>query len=779
MHKEKIGLYEARINQFIKRIKNDIIIDTIPLQAEYSKTKEPVSFSAKNKGKFKKISEGNKWGDAWECGWFHITGTVPKDWKGKNVVAKLNFDGEACIFDESGCPIFGLTSGSVFDVGRVKDIYRLFEPSKGGEKVDMWVETGANNLFGVGGNPDFKSNVTELKLATFNEDVWHLNLDLNILANLMEILPKSSVRKARLFRTLNSAVNLYANSSANAVKCRKLLKPLLSSPAYASDLNAVCVGHAHIDTGWLWPVRESIRKCARTFSSQLDMMDKYPDYVFGASQAQHYQFVKDHYPELYKKIKARVKEGRWELQGGTWVENDMNIVSGESLVRQFLQGKNFYMDEFGVDVKNLWLPDVFGYSSALPQIMEKSGVDYFLTQKISWSQFNEFPHNTFIWRGIDGTETLTHFPPENTYNSALNPKGLINAQGNLKEKDIIDEYMVLFGTGNGGGGPREDHIERGLRQQNLEGVPKVKFGKASDFFENLEKYRDELDVWDGELYLELHRGTYTTQSRTKRFNRKLENRLSEVEFLYSNLPASKYPRKELERIWRNMLMNQFHDIIPGSSITRVYDEAEEQYAANIADCKELVKSAASDLFDKDKNSVTLFNTLSWDYTQPIPLPDDCEIRKIKDQDGNEVPVQYGKDGASVMVTIPAQSFVTLTKSAKLAKNEKKLDGLTLENDLVKYQFNKNGELVKALDKETERQILEEGKVNVQLLVSRTIKRPYRRRSHTTGRVDPGCKQNQDRFTVCTTLLLKNNLPGIFGIGQNSGNKITHLLIRST
>ena len=320
--------------------------------------------------------------------------------------------------------------------------------------------------------------------------------------------------------------------------------------AQFSALSVCAVGHSHIDVGYLWPVRESIRKAARTFASQLSLMDIYPDYIFGASQAILYQMVKENYPGLYQKIRRRVKEGRWEVQGGMWVEADCNLISGESIVRQFLHGKNFFRDEFGVEVKNLWLPDVYGYSGNMPQIIRKAGCDFFLTQKISWSQINQFPHNTFRWRGIDGTEVITHFPPENTYNALSDPARRIKAQNEYRENAFLNEFLSLFGIGNGGGGPTEEYVERELRMRNREGCPKSVFGRADNFFERLAKQEKKLPVWTGELYLEFHRGTLTSQARTKHGNRRCEQALATLEFMASSLPLEEYPGKTLDHAWK-------------------------------------------------------------------------------------------------------------------------------------------------------------------------------------------------------------------------------------
>lgn len=540
-------LYLDRIEKFMTRMADKIVVESIPFSAEYSWSKEPVAFKDRLKGTYKPIKEGEVWGGTWESAWFHLRSAVPKEWKGKKVVAHLDFEGEGLVVLPDGMPLQGITHKSIFSKDFRREYVHLFDSAKGGEEVDLWVEAAGNSMFGVfldadppAIDPDrfgkYEGKVIAMRLSTFDLELWHLLLDMEILLGLVSTLEGASVRKARIIKCLTASIDVFADRQENAIKSRHVLEEALTQPATASDLRAMAVGHAHIDTGWLWPVRETIRKCIRTFSSQIKLLEKYPQYVFGASQPQHYQFVKDHAPMLYEKIKQYVKEGRWELQGGMWVEADCNLISGESMIRQFLYGKNFFMDEFGVEVKNLWLPDVFGYSASMPQIMVKSGVDYFLTQKLSWSQINDFPHHTFNWRGIDGTEILTHFPPENTYGSQLNTKFIIPGRDNFKEKSFIDEFICLFGVGDGGGGPKEENIEYGMRLESLEGAPKVRFGRADTFFENLAQYKDQVATWVGELYLELHRGTLTSQAFVKRANRKLELELRELEILWSCLP---------------------------------------------------------------------------------------------------------------------------------------------------------------------------------------------------------------------------------------------------
>lgn len=714
-------LYRKKIRLFIDRLGKDCIVDHRPLTAVFGHSAAPVPFHQRRRLTYRRITEGERWGQTWDSAWFHLRGTVPAAWRGKHVVAQLEFSGEGLVFSSAGVPLQGLTNGSVFGPAgeeSARTIYPLFTSPRGGERVDLWVETAANGLFGVSRDPDppraaparhgsYEGKVNRLRMGVFDDVLWHLWLDMDLLFRLMLALPESSTRRARILRGLDEAANRFADTPANAETCRALLAPLLRQPAAASAPRITAVGHAHIDTAWLWPVRETVRKTARTFASQLALIRRYPDYVFGASQPQLYAFVKKTYPALYAKIRDAVKDGRWELQGAMWVEADCNIIGGESMVRQVLHGKNFFRDEFGVDVRNLWLPDVFGYSASMPQLLKRAGVDYFLTQKLSWSQFNQFPHTTFRWRGIDGTEILTHFPPENTYNSILHPEGLCKAETNFREKEVLDEMLCLFGIGDGGGGPKAEQIERGRRQRNLEGVPRVQFGRADAFFDRLARLAPTLPLWSGELYLELHRGTLTTQGRTKRGNRKLEMALRATEYLCACLSPRLYPRKALDGVWKCLLINQFHDIIPGSSIHSVYEQTEREHAAGLASCGELQQAAATRLFRRDAQSLTLVNTLNSSVTQPVVLPEGWHVG-LADAQGVAVPVQKEKDGTTVAaVNLLPQGIITLTRSGHASPTVRG-SRLVLENSRVRYEFTPDGQLAKAYDKQAAREIIEPG-----------------------------------------------------------------------
>ncbi|MBN2354998.1 alpha-mannosidase [candidate division KSB1 bacterium] len=710
-------LYEARIEVFLERLKTYYYQHELPLIAEFCPFDPPIPFSQRRKGAYRPIRVGEKWGDAWQVAWFHISGQVPAGWKGKRVIARLNLGGEGCIFDSDGVPVQGLSWHSLWLPEFKRDRYLIAEKAKGGEKIDLWIEATASQIFGLRLLRDpaqddakrhghFEAVVQDLTLAVFRQDIWQLYLDCFVLHNLMKSLPERSVRRARILYTLNRMIDQFQPDETAVSTARTMLKEVLVQKSNASSLRAVAVGHAHLDTGWLWPVSETVRKCARTFSTQIALMEQYPDYIFGASQAQHYAFVKQVYPGLYKKIGEKIKSGRWEIQGGMWVEPDCNLISGESMVRQILHGKRFFREEFGVEVRNLWLPDVFGYSAAMPQILKKSGLDSMVTQKISWNQFNRFPHHSFIWQGIDGSEIVVHFPPEDTYNSELLPSGLVHAQENFEERDRLNEFLVLYGMGDGGGGPTEEMIESGLRQRDLEGSPCIHFEAAQKMLDRLGRKKHLMHRWQGELYLEIHRGTLTTQAFIKKMNRYCENRLREVEFLYSLLPFKIYPYDELDELWKTVLLNQFHDILPGSSLKIVYDTTRKQYEQVLTRLAELSQKAGQKLLRSEENSLTLINTLSCDYNRPIVLPDDWRGCKVYDKNDALLPVQESEGKSAVLVDIPPMSAIVLKKGRKQKPTAESLpEQPVLENNWIRYEFAVDGTLKRIYDKHAQRQVL--------------------------------------------------------------------------
>jgi alpha-mannosidase len=406
----------------------------------------------------------------------------------------------------------------------------------------------------------------------------------------------ADARRWQILRAIDRALDRLdvADAAGTASAARAQLATVLDSPARASAHRISAVGHAHIDSAWLWPVRETVRKVARTCASVTELMDSHPQLLYAMSSAQQFAWLADHRPEVFARVAERVKAGQFLPVGGMWVESDTNLPGGEALARQFAYGKRYFLDEFGVETEEVWLPDSFGFSAALPQLIALSGSRWFLTQKISWNQTNRFPHHTFWWEGMDGTRIFTHFPPVDTYNSELSGVELSYAARNFAEKASGTGSVVPFGYGDGGGGPTREMLARAARLADLEGSPRVVIERPADFFARTEAEYSDAPVWSGELYLETHRGTYTSQARTKQGNRRSEHLLREAE-LWSATAAVRYgleyPYESLEHIWRIILLQQFHDIISGSSIHWVHREAEAKYAAVAAELGRLIEGA--------------------------------------------------------------------------------------------------------------------------------------------------------------------------------------------
>ena len=691
-------------------------------------------------GPWRPIAIGEAWGRAWETAWFRVQGSVPREWAGRPVVAHLDFGSEGLVLDPDGRLLTGITTGSIWEPAFKRDRVPLFDACRGGERVELLIEATAASLFGVFTEFDpaadaphrygrYEGELRFARLAAFQPELWHLWLDLKCLLGLIRRLPEKSVRRARLIRAGSLAADRFAGLEERAVDARAILAAELYRPAEPSALGVTAVGHAHIDTAWLWPVEETVRKCARTFASQVSLLDRYPGYVFGASQAQHYIFVRERHPELYQRIRELVAEGRWEVQGGMWVEPDCNLIDGESMVRQLLHGLCFFREEFGVDVDNLWLPDVFGYSAALPQILRRSGIDSFLTQKMSWNQWNDFPHTSFVWRGLDGSEVLAHFPPENTYNSPLDPEAIIPGGENFREKGFLDEFLCLFGVGDGGGGPKEEHLETGRRMHDLEGAPRVVFGRADGFFARLRARRDDLPVWVGELYLELHRGSLTSQARVKQGNRRLEQALRIVELLWSMRPIEEYPAAALDRLWKLTLLHQFHDILPGSSIHRAYDRTHADHEAALAECSRLIEEAGRCLLTVEAGAVTLFHPHDDPFDGVVELGTVAPGGWFDASSGRRVPLQEEEGRSVARVRIEPYSFLSLRPDGR----GRGVDGtdsrsarcrwiavdpaagpIEIENERVRYEFDHDGRLLRGWDKEAGREIMAEGEVGNRL-----------------------------------------------------------------
>ena len=480
-----------------------------------------------------------------------------------------------------------------------------------------------------------------------------LALDVEVLLGLMGGLPVRDPRRHEVLRALERCWTAY-DLDADPAAAREALKDVMSAPASRTADKISAVGHAHIDSAWLWPVRETVRKCARTFSNVAALGAQYPELVFACSQAQQWWWMRQHYPVIYEGMRAQVRSGQIVPVGGMWVESDTNVTGGESLVRQLVFGKRFFLSELGVETEEVWLPDCFGYSAALPQLILLSGSRWFLTQKLSWNDTNKFPHHTFWWEGIDGSRVFTHFPPVDTYNAELLPSELAHAADNYAERGFGTRSLVPFGYGDGGGGPTREMMERARRLADLDGSPKVVVEAPSKFFAAAQAEYSHAPVWSGELYLEGHRGTLTSQVEIKQGNRRCENLMREAE-LWSTAALvagrSAYPYEELEEIWRDMLLTQFHDILPGSSIAMVNDEAIASCASSARRLEDIVERAISALCGS-----------------------------------GDVPVAFNA-APHERHGIPALSAGTVSRATGVARV---VGGTVLENDLIKVELDADG-----------------------------------------------------------------------------------------
>ncbi|WP_199616718.1 alpha-mannosidase [Paenibacillus alkalitolerans] len=701
-----------QLKSMLNRIKEYIYAPISALDVTAWVTPEPVSYEDRMSGRKLELTPGDKWGNLWDCAWFRFTGRVPETAKGAKVVLLIDVNGELCLVDDEGSPSQGLTNvNSEFDLSLGlpgKRVVDVSEASTGEETIDLWGDAGCNDLFGRYRSGTLKEAV----IAVCREDARQLYYDAEVLLETAERLPAGSVRKDRIFKALYDVSLLLTDLTDERVaKARGILGEQLTKRGGDPVLTISAVGHAHIDLAWLWPIRETIRKGARTFSTALKMMERYPDYVFGASQPQLYDWMKKRYPKLYGRVKERIREGRWEPQGAMWVESDTNVPGGESLVRQILYGKRFFMQEFGQEMKTLWMPDVFGYTASLPQILKKSGVDHMMTQKLSWSEYNRHPHHTFMWEGIDGSKVLTHMPPEDTYNSPAAPRSIVKAEQNYLDKNVSEHCLMLFGIGDGGGGPGEEHLERLSREKNLLGLSPVVQEPSSKFFDKLSEGAGRYQTWRGELYLEKHQGTLTSQARNKRYNRKLEKALRELEFaaVMAEMAAGiRYPAEELEEIWKEVLLYQFHDILPGSSIKRVYDESLERYAELLERVERLITEAygavAGRLFvpGVDERAVAAFNSLPWEREEWLKANGRwlrVRVPAMGCAMTNAEPAAEAETAPAIGTEAEIHSFPELRASAA---------GRIVENDLLAVKFAEDGAIVSIRDKEYRREVVPQG-----------------------------------------------------------------------
>lgn len=522
---------------------------------------------------------GERLGPPWATYWVRASATVPVAWRGSRVDLVWVTGTESTLW-EGGVPAQGLVSGQVD-----RPVAPLIAAAEGGEPLEVTIELACNPMFGASGMSELPATLERAELARFDPEAWRLLHNYRVLVELECEHPAGLDESwaGELLRELNRFCNLWvAEDRTTWSEASAVLAPLLKRRNGSSVHQMSAIGHAHLDTAWLWPLAETWRKCQRTFSTQLALMRDYPEHRFACSSAQHYAWVAEREPELFAAIVERVATGQWVPVGGTWVEPDCNLPAGESLVRQFLHGQRFFERELGGRATEFWNPDVFGYCNQLPQIVRGAGMTRFLTQKLSWNRFTSLPFHTFSWEGLDGSRITTHFPPADTYNADASVAERRRSAAHYRDHDRSRHSLLVFGHGDGGGGPTAEMLETLRRTADLQGVPRTALTSSKEFFDALESDAGELPVVVGELYFEYHRGTYTSQAEIKRRNRRCEGLLHDAELLAaiaSRLDrTAPYPRARLDELWRLLLLNQFHDILPGSSIGEVYADARAQLA---------------------------------------------------------------------------------------------------------------------------------------------------------------------------------------------------------
>ncbi len=720
---------DARLRRMLSELKAKTV--------RWSADIDGIEIAERDEGIFRPFENGSVWGEGSEWWDFRFRVAVPEGLKDRVIVAMKT--GLEDGWDATNPQFVVRVNGRVeqaFDVNHTTLL--LQEQARAGETFDIVLNGYSARKIGAVRPP-----VLKLKLQELNSDLIGLIYDLDVPYQAALLMHEGERDREVTLETLNRALDMLdirrlhsAESDASIRAAREYLK----AEYYDRRRNMVpeafaeCVGHTHIDVAWLWDLYQTRHKAVRSFSSVLKLMEQYPEYKFMSSQAALYNMVKQDEPELFERIKARVAEGRWEPEGGMWVEADCNLASGEALVRQFLHGQEFYTREFGKPSRILWLPDVFGYSAALPQILKLSGIDYFMTTKLSWSEFNCSPYDTFRWKGIDGSEVLAHFSPSRdfgsdsyevhqdlsyftTYNAMLNPSQIAGGWKRFQQKGLDDHYLVSYGYGDGGGGPTDWMIENARRMDvPLPRTPVVSQQHALPFFEALEKRvgnDPRLPKWSGELYLEYHRGTYTAMARNKRSNRKIELKLRDVELWCSRAAREAgmaYPAEELHDIWQDVLTLQFHDILPGSSIQKVYEDSKEMYERMFARLDQIERQALEALSRNTAGDVLAYNSLSHERSDVIWFDAPEGTTALRDAAGNRYPVQLveGRACAFVRDLKPMTETPFWFTGAPVDEADMNADEKGFDTRYFTGRFDESMRIVSLVDKRAGREVVKAG-----------------------------------------------------------------------
>lgn len=688
-------------------------------------------------GEWQTIRLGDRWEGRDLYAWLQADVALPAEWAGKQVLGLFDFgrtggghnSGFESLLFIDGVPYQGVDSNH-------QEVF--FAPESIGRTISLAFRLWSG-LEG-GGPPQVQEHrLVQAELAWLDPVVDDLYFWSRAIVETLDVLDQNQPEYHELLQALDGALQqldwskpgsegFYASTEVALATLKEHLSRLPKNHPVVIN----CVGHTHIDVAWLWRLKHTREKTARSMATVLRLMELYPEYIFMLAQPQLYAYIKQDYPELYEQLRERVREGRWEVDGGMWLEADCNLPSGESLVRQLLHGTRFFRDEFGLRCSYLWLPDVFGYSWALPQILKKADINSFITTKISWNQYNRLPHDTFRWRGIDGSEVLTYFittprvrgAHRYIYEGDISPVGIVGSWENYQDKVLNQELLLSYGYGDGGGGVNRTMLEMRRRLADMPGLPQVHTSRVDDFLRGLHGRLADSDqylhTWDGELYLEYHRGTYTSQAYNKRMNRKLELLYRETEWLnalrcVSSSSWKDYPQAQLQEGWRILLRQQFHDIIPGSSITEVYEDSHLEYEEANQLAQSAWQAAAQTLAPAGKGrSVTVFNSSPWERTDLVQLPcaDYPAAGTWVGPEGEKLTAQHSQDGWLVRVKVPAMGYAVIHWEPQIpAESENPLPFSCEKNGITtpyySIEWNEQGQLTKLYDLEQQRSVLAE------------------------------------------------------------------------
>lgn len=703
-------------------------------------------------------ASGTEWGTAWGSAWFKGAFTVPEALDGKDLYIRAETDGVEAMLWKNGSPSGIFTHAREAENRGNHHTLLLASEARAGAVYDLALEAYAGHpVYGTQPYQTFASNdggyhhrftrvFRSVRIMLRRDDVMDFVFDLRALNQLAASEAVDGFRRAKVAEGLLQVFKLLVQSPEEASEtvwrpqlaaARELMKPLLASRNGDSAPAAGLIGHSHMDTAWLWTRDETIRKCARTFANALSLMEQYPEYTFVQSSVFHAELMRRHYPSIFEGMKRRIAEGRWEPNGGVFVECDCNLVSGESMIRQFLKGQQYTRRHFGYTADTFWLPDTFGYSAAIPQIMAGVRVKYFLTTKLSWNDTNAFPYNTFRWRGLDGTPVLAHFnfihcwPDagsliERIYGTGYFSNGAA-VGGDRRYKAADAKRLISYGYGDGGGGPQYEMLESARRVKDLEGAPKAEHTLVSRFMGELETACPNPPVYAGELYFEGHRGTLTQLHPIKRNNRKAEFALRSLEFaevwrrLHGLAPVGGDRREEWVEL---LLINQFHDILPGTSIPEVHDRAVREVGGVIRGAAERTRLLLGEAAGPAAGAVTVWNTLSWERRGVLALeglpsgvwPTGYAAQRVRDLAGREK-LLIGGAAVPAMGTLTIPLATENPADGATASSPFRLDGQRLETPHAVIGFDDNGYIASYVDKASGRELRRPGGLPLNVLLS--------------------------------------------------------------